>query len=292
MHCHLRRANLIGMPAAFLAGVRRRIYTRHFSTYNHMYHPNAVGRDRLVNRLSTQIVAISMNVFRVLTELEGVPVRKVSVIPHGFELEGFANVDPERVSALRNRWDLQDDRPVVGVISRFMELKGIQYIIPAVERLRSSGIDPVLVLANATGPYEPEILRLLSSWKEEDYRIIPFEKDVQALYQLFDALVHVPIDRSIEAFGQIYVETMAASVPSVVTLSGIAHELVRDDENAIVVPYRDSGAIEEGLRRVLSDGSLRARLAASGRESLEPYSLTNFADALLAVYRGEGVQAP
>ncbi|MBK7965255.1 MAG: glycosyltransferase [Bacteroidetes bacterium] len=68
VHCHLFEANLIGMTAAFLMGVPKRIYTRHHSTYHFDYAPKMVKFDRLVNKFSTHIASISENVTSVLIE--------------------------------------------------------------------------------------------------------------------------------------------------------------------------------------------------------------------------------
>lgn len=50
VHTHLFEANLIGLLAAYWAGINKRIYTRHHSNYHHLYHPKAVKYDRFINR--------------------------------------------------------------------------------------------------------------------------------------------------------------------------------------------------------------------------------------------------
>src|SRR5690606_18445048 len=42
VHCHLLEASLIGITAAWLAGVRKRIMTRHHGDLHHVYHPHAM----------------------------------------------------------------------------------------------------------------------------------------------------------------------------------------------------------------------------------------------------------
>ena len=38
VHCHLMQANIIGLLAAKLTGIKKRIYTRHHSSLHHVYH--------------------------------------------------------------------------------------------------------------------------------------------------------------------------------------------------------------------------------------------------------------
>src|SRR5690606_4491552 len=106
----------------------------------------------------------------------------------------------------------------------------------------------------------------------------------QALYKLFDVYVHVPIDEKIEAFGQTYVEALAAGIPSVFTKSGIANDFIEDERNALVVPFRNSEAIYSALLRVLTDETLRESLILEGKKSVEKFDFHNMADQLDSIY--------
>ena len=46
VHTHLLDANIAGLTAAWLCGIKKRIHTRHHSSYHHLYHPRAVRYDR------------------------------------------------------------------------------------------------------------------------------------------------------------------------------------------------------------------------------------------------------
>ena len=266
VHTHLFNASIAGLTAARLKRIRARINTRHHSIEAHLYHPHAVWYDRYVNKLSTHIVAISDLVAQVLVETEKVPARKVSVIHHGFDMKRFdaALTEP---GDLKAKYGLEGVYPIIGVVSRFIHWKGIQYIIPAFKKLLQKYPDATLVLANAEGSYEPEVRRLLSELDETSYRIIPFERDVLALYKSFDVFVHVPIGKNYEAFGQVYVEALAMKLPSVFTLSGIANDFIEDEENALVVPFEDDASIYASLLRILDDGELRERIVENGNRS-------------------------
>jgi glycosyltransferase involved in cell wall biosynthesis len=243
VHVHLIDACLTTMPVAFLMGVKKRIYTRHHSTYHFDYFPHAVKYDKLINSLSTNIIAISKNVENVLVNKENVNSNKVQIIHHGFELNKFVETNSANISILKSKYNPNNKTPVIGVISRFTEWKGVQYIIPAFKKILNDYPDAFIVLANAHGDMEAELFQQLSQLNSDQYCTIKFEKDLYSLYQLFDVFVHVPIDEHSEAFGQTYVEALAAGVPSVFTLSGIASEFVIDRRNAVVVDYKNADAI-------------------------------------------------
>lgn len=285
VHCHLFEANLLGITAAYLMRVPKRIYTRHHSTYHFDYAPKMVKFDRLVNQLSTHVASISENVTTVLIEKEKVDKNKIYLVNHGFELVNFTHPDPSLVREMKARYNSGDRYPVIGVISRFTEWKGIQYVIPAFETLLKSYPNAYLILANANGDYYHSLNEQLKVIPSESYLKIEFEKDIATLYQLFNIFVHVPIDAEAEAFGQTYVEALAAGVPSVFTLSGIAREFIEHEKNAVVVPFKNSDAIYKGISRLVTDEQLRRSLMAEGRNSVESrFKVEVMIDALYKMY--------
>jgi len=284
VHCHMRDANQFGLAAAFCAGVRNRIYTRHYSTQNHVYYPHAVKYDRIINWLATKIVAPSKTVQSTLAHLENVPSGKIALIHHGFDLKAFENPDSTIVAALKNKLKITNKGPVVGVIARYLELKGIQYIIPAFANFLKHEPDAVLVLANAQGNYTAQIKHLLAELPAGSYREINFEKDLISLYACFNYFIHAPIDADVEAFGQVFVESLAAGIPSIFTLSGAANEFIEDEKNALVVPHQNSEAILVALFRLRNNPDIAQELSENGRQSVKIFNLESFIKKTEALY--------
>ncbi len=271
IHTHLFEATLAGLTAARLAGTKGRIYTRHYSDYHHVWFPGTVKYDRINNFLANRIVATSNNVKQVLLSREGVSESKIRLINHGIDISDYQSgaVAAERVMTIRKKYGIEGRYPVIGCISRFTMLKGIQYLIPAFIRLKEKYPAALLVLANASGDYFKEIMAMLAETGNEHYRLIEFENDVPALYKTFDCFVHVPINVTAEAFGQTYLEALASGIPSVFTLSGIAPEFIIDRKNALVVPHCDGDAIFGALSSLLENQSLAASLISEGYESVK-----------------------
>lgn len=282
VHCHLRQANILGLTAAFIAGIKRRIYTRHHSTYHFEYFPGGVKWDKYVNRLSTDIIAISPNVKDVLMKCEKVPAKKIHLLPHGFKLEQFKDVEPERALQVRNKYGIFG-KPVIGVISRLEELKGIQYVIPAFRKILKDYPNAQLVIANAIGDYKQKIEEMIEPIASS-VKLVRFEPDIAALYQCFDVFLHVPISRDCEAFGQTYVEALASGIPSAFTLSGIAPLFIRHLENAIVVEFRSEESIEQAIRILLTDGPLRQHVVDNGRAAIQEFSFEKHYHMLEQIY--------
>jgi len=285
VNTNLFDASFSGQIAAWLARVPIRIHARHYSSQHLVYFRNALKYDRIMNRISTRILVASGMVKDLMVEKEGVDADKIRVIHYGFQVQAFTDVDPGRVDALAGKYfGGRKPYPVVGVISRYLHLKGLQYIIPAFRMLLDRYPGARLMLANAKGPFASEVEKLLATLPAGSYITIPFEADIAALYRLFDVFVHAPIDGHSEAFGQIYIEALAAGIPSVFTLSGIAHDVIRHETNALVVDYCDAHAIFGAVTRILEDGELASRLVRHGKEVIRHFEFSRMAEETAAWY--------
>ncbi|PWH85319.1 glycosyltransferase family 4 protein [Brumimicrobium oceani] len=285
VHSHIFEGGLIGVTAAWLAGVKNRIYTRHYSDFHHVYYPNGLKYDKWINSKATHIVAVSEVVKSILIEKENVPSKKVSVIHHGIKnIDDSDTTIYDRILKVKQKNSIPNSKIVIGVISRYTKLKGLQYIIPAFENLLETQPNLHLVLANAKGEFKSEIDLMLRKIPKSSYTEILFENDSEALFKVFDVFVHVPVSRESEAFGQIYIEALKFGIPSIFSLSGIANEFIKDEENALVVKHESAEDIKLAVERLLKDDKLCENLIKNGKEAVKGFTTMKKTKALEALY--------
>lgn len=285
VHCHLITAGILGLSAAKIAGIKNRIYTRHHSDYHFRYFPKGVKWDKFCNSMATRIIAPSNAVKLVLTQMENVPEAKVSIVHHGFDFDYFRNVPKQLVENIKLKYNPYNQYPVIGVISRFTKLKGIQYIIPAFQKLLIKYPNALLLLFNAYGDYKNEIEVLLSQLPPTSYKTVPFENELAAVYKSFDVFIQASTDTNIESFGQTYIEALASDVPSVFTLAGVAPDFIRHQENAIVVPFKNIDAIEKSIISILENDELKNKIIQEGWNSVrDRFSLQEMINKLKKLY--------
>jgi glycosyltransferase involved in cell wall biosynthesis len=130
--------------------------------------------------------------------------------------------------------------PIIGVISRYTEWKGLQFIIPAFEKLLTNYPNALLVLANASGDFEDSVRKCLSGLPQDSYRELIFERDVASLLHCFDIFIHTPTDSESEAFGQVYIEALACELPCVFTKSGIMNEIESEGSSIQLVDFKNA----------------------------------------------------
>ena len=285
VHTHLWRANMLGLTAAWLLRIPKRVYTRHHATIHYREYPSGLKWDKLCNKLATHIVAISQNVHEILTAWDKADARKIILIHHGFDFDYFNSVSDERILAVKAKTRIrQNSYPVIGVVSRYTEWKGVQYIIPAFRELRKIYPQAHLVLANAHGDYENRINEMLSNLPEDAYTQIRFENDLASLYRTFNIFVHAPTDPYAEAFGQTYVEPLIIGVPSIFTLSGVAREFIQHEKNALVVDFKNSEQILTSIKALLASEAMRLNLAKQGRQDIRSFSIEGYVTKLENLY--------
>lgn len=268
VHTHIFLASLVGLMGAFLAGVPKRFNTRHHLVSNHG--KPTIWLDHLASALATRTIVASRLVHEVLTAKEGVPARKLALVPFGIDLESFRNVAPERVAALRSKYRIDGNGPVIGVLARRTETKGIQYVLPAFRRLLERYPKAYLLLTYAAGgSYWREISEALAELPADRYLEIEFETDVFAFYRLLDLCVHVPTGPTRESFGLVYLEAMAAGVPTIFTACGVGPEIFVHRQNTWLVDHENSEQIHEGMLAILESPELRARLVDGGHRTVD-----------------------
>lgn len=266
IHLNLLEATFYGLIAAKLTGIGRTVYTRHHSTHNHKYHQGrGVMYDRLCNRWTDRIIAITRSTEEILLDWEQVPKEKVVLIYHGYDMAQVPGHDPAEVRTLAARHGIGTDgrAPVIGMIARPFEWKGLDHAIPAFRDVLTAHPNAKLVIFNWKGtPHTHRYEQLLGSLPSGSWHTVHFEPQVVKLFHAFDVFVHVPEDQHAEAFGLVYIESMLSGVPCVFSRSGIMHDLeVEKLKGVRMVPFKDKASITAAVNAWLQespDASARA----------------------------------
>ena len=307
VHTHWFAGSLAGMQAAYYAHIPVRVFTREHPSIKY-YSRHAPSKHRLIWECATNVIGVTNTSKQGMIE-DGIPDDKITIIPTGFDVSEFENVDSSRIDKLRSKYLANHQGPVIGVAARYVRWKGVEYVIEAHKKVLEAYPNAILVLSgthtnrasleekirNASkedivAPQYDDIISIidkLSQLPDRSYVEIPFEEDLFALFRLFDVFVHVPTDAIQETFGQVYVEAMLSKVPSVITLAGSALDYAVHKENAWVVDYKNSDRIAQGILALLSDSSLRERIVNNAFLCAQQYDIKNHIQQLEDFYISE-----
>jgi glycosyltransferase involved in cell wall biosynthesis len=229
---------------------------------------------RRIYRHADAVIAYGEHVRRFVAEIRGHD-DDVFVAPQTVEPELFARaVEDQEIAAFREAHQLGSE-PLVLYVGRLVPEKGVGVLLDAWPRVNS----PATLVVIGDGPLAEAAagtrgVRWLGAMARE-------ELPVAYAASQFAVLASIPTPRFREPWGLVCNEAMHQGRPVLASdaVGAVAGGMVRDGESGLVVPAGDSGALAEGIDRLLSDAELRERLGAGAAAALAPYTYEAMAAA-------------
>lgn len=244
----------IGMLSSRLLGIRKRIFIRHHSNFHQKYNMKfGMIVDRFSNNMSTSIVAVSSIVKDVLINDELVDQSKVVQISNGVDISSFRTKEPH--SGITSRLKKESDLFHIGVISRLTDWKGVEYTATAFVRLVENHSNVQLHIVGAFADSYSNVKEILSKVDPTKYTLRSFDSNIPQFLNSLNVFVHVPVGKSDEAFGIVYIEALAAGIPCIFTKSGILNDLEKPEQYADIVAFKNSEDIYIHLEAILNGSS-------------------------------------
>lgn len=209
---------------------------------------------------------------------------RVSVVPMGMHRLRAARGLTR--AAARRELGLPPDGPVVLAFGNIRPYKGLDALLRAIHMLLDAGLKATLVVAgHPWGEFAPYRRLIDDLGLGERVRLwleyVPEER-VEAFFAAADLAVfpytHFGAQSAAGALA------LSFGLPMVVSDVGGLPDLV--DDRRAVVPPNDPAALAVVLQAVLSDGELRAKLAADARQRAQELDWGQIARRTVAVYRG------
>jgi glycosyltransferase involved in cell wall biosynthesis len=179
----------------------------------------------------------------------------------------------------RKNLNTPDDAFVVVALARYHPNKALDILIRAVE-----GFPNIHVWLAGEGP-EREALQTLAKemGAQERIHFLGWRDDAGALLAAADVCVFPSRQ---EPFGNVFIQAWAAKCPVISSRSEGPSYYMRDNEDGLLFPINDVGALQKCLSRVMNDKHLRDRLSANGFARFQnEFTKEKTVDAYEALYR-------
>lgn len=195
-----------------------------------------------------------------------VPKGKVFTVLNGVDVKKYSNSSGRFTK--RNEIGFTKDTRVIGIIGSLRKQKNHQNLIKAFSTVLSR-LRNVRLLIVGDGECREEIKKLVSDLNIGNFvNFMGYRLDSAELMSAIDVYC---LPSFFEGMPLTIIEAWAAGKPVIATdVIGIK-ELVRHEENGVLVPSNNPERLAEGLIRVITDAKLREKIARNGQK----YALEN-----------------
>jgi glycosyltransferase involved in cell wall biosynthesis len=235
---------------------------------------NAGGWLKTMSEQVNAFVAISAEIERELIGA-GIPTHKIRHIANG--------VDTELFQPAQNRLETRkalgvDENPVIIYAGRLDPEKRLDLALQAWSRVGKNYPQAGFLLVGA-GSSENMLRQIPASRVNFVGRV-----DVTAPYLQAADIFILPSES--EGLSNSLLEAMSTGLAVLATDVGGVRDVIIPGKSGFIIPPNDEPALENGLRQLLADPTLRERLGKSARERiLTEFSLASTADKLAALYQ-------
>jgi len=221
---------------------------------------------------------------------------KVNVIYNAIDVAKFNSIDQDEIDNFAKTFGINRANKIVAFIGNLVPLKGVEYLIEAMEILKDSGYQEKLsliivgdVLDERFYSYKYQLTSMVKERNlENEVKFLGRINDVKIPFNLSDIVVLPSLK---EGFAITIIEAMACGKPVIGTnLGGIA-EIIQDRVDGILVPPRNPNAIADAINLLLGDSQLYKFISENGRKKakqLDPETYTmKIVEVLQNSYKNE-----
>ncbi len=202
---------------------------------------------------------------------------RYQIIPNGINYPFFAAEVPPMP-------EFMDGKRNILFVGRQEKRKGLPYLLEAYAQLKAEMAKTRLIIVGPDGGMRTACERYVERNALEDVHFlgfVPYE-DLPRYYKTAD--VFCAPNTGQESFGIVLLEAMAAGTPTVASRIDGFRDVLTEGVHGLLAPPRDSEALAQALKRMLSDAAMREGMAQAGARHAQDYSWESVSARVLAYY--------
>lgn len=220
--------------------------------------------DKISFNLSDHIFPVTKKIAENMHALEGIPWKKLTVLPSGTNIDLFHPMDKRQCC---RKLGFDESLTYIGFIGTFFRYQGIDTLIDAAPSIIQK-YPQIRFLILGDGPMKDAWQIMLTVKDLESYFIfpgfIPYERVPS--YCAIMAICVAPFYRSAGESSPVKIfDYLACGKPVVATDVGETSSFFADSGAVMIVPPEDPAALAQGINRLLENETLRAEMGEKGR---------------------------
>lgn len=266
---------------AAMAGVPRVVHTVHGIFEREPWH--GPPRKWLAAHYTSAIAAVSQPLYDYLRTRARIPEHQLHVLPNG--VDGNVFRPGPRSGVLRRRFDLDDERFVIGHVARLHTVKNQAVLLDAFARLHERRPESFLALVGDGALRADLEARATALGVRDDVGFFGLADDLPPIYRDFDSFV---LSSRKEGTSMSILEAMASGLAVVATAVGGTPDLLDHGRAGRLVPTEAAAALADALADLAGSPTERARLGQLARERvMSHYDEAAVVDAYLDLFLGK-----
>ena len=294
VHTHTPKAGIVGMLAAFIAGVPLRMHTvagLPLMEAKGLKKSILNAVERLTYRCATHVYPNARGLMDFIQEKKLAGKTPLKCIgngsSNGIDLTYF---NPERVSkeqemSFREKWNISKDDFVFLFIGRLVGDKGVNELVAAFEQLANKIPNAKLLMV---GPQEPTLdplkqVTIASIEKNPKIVSTAYQQDVRPFLKMAQVFVF-PSYR--EGFPNVVLQAGAMGIPCIVSDINGCNEIIENEVNGLIVPPKSIQPLSEKMYSLYKDPEKRAVFIDRTKERIATnFERTHYWKLLLEEYK-------
>ncbi|MCE5230682.1 glycosyltransferase [bacterium] len=276
VHTHQYASNITGVLAARLAGVP--VIVSHIHATHEWRVRSRAFVDRFNDRFRAGYLAVSEAVRDAFLDATGLGCKdKIRVLYNVVDSAPVSPGDP----AIREKWGIPPDAPVVGTVARMVPVKAIDVLIRSAKLVVARRPEVRFVIVGKGKLLDELIGHAAELGIGENVVFTGEQLNIADYYGMFDMFA---LSSRSEGLGNVLLEAMRYGNPIVATRVGGVPELVRDGETGILVEPESPKALADGIEKLLADRELARSLAANASGFVRQFSRESYVETLQNYY--------
>jgi glycosyltransferase involved in cell wall biosynthesis len=285
VHTHTSKAGVLGRVAAWFARVPVIVHTPHGHVFYGHFGPFQswlfLQIDRVLSVITDRLIALTDAERQDHLDRSVGKADRFAVVPSGIDRERFGRARAQ--GKHQPDWfGCPPDALVVGSVGWLTDIKGHEYLIAAVAKLKQDFPALHVVIVGSGDRHDDLLQQAESAGLRGAVHLLGHRDDVEACLAGMDLFVLPSLN---EGMGRALIEAMAAGLPVIASRVGGIPAVISHERTGLLVPPRDADALAEALRRLLDRPEWAKQLGVAASHSVDSrYGSASMVHAIESIF--------
>lgn len=164
-------------------------------------------------------------------------------------------------------------------IGRLVRRKGYDYLLQALSKIKKNDLKLIIL---GEGPEKEKLEKIMKEKKLEKRVIMPGFVSENTKFQYLNCSDIYVLSSVHEGFGIVLQEAMQVGLPIVSTNYGGQVDIVKENENGVLVENRSADALAQGINRLINNKPLMDKIRHNNLKKVTEFYADTIADAYIA----------